>query len=129
MPEEAPYTLRVMPVRFWGLTMPVFSEELRRKPAVVDVPALLKMAADLSTHPFMKDALGAATLITLSSQVHPEQLMHPVPLGKSRKRYDNIIDVIEPSETDKQALERIEAVFEVKRTNKRLFQVYAVMES
>jgi hypothetical protein len=129
MPGEALYTLRVMPIRFWGFTLPVFSEELRRKPVVLDVPALLRAVSDLGTNPFMKDALSAATLITMSSQVRSEDLMHPVPLGKSRKRYENVIDVIEPDETDKQALERIETVFEIKRTNKRLLQVYAVMES
>ncbi len=53
----------------------------------------------------------------------------PVPLAKGRKRFDHLIDIIGPDETDAQALARIEAVFENERQHQRLFEILRVMES
>jgi len=123
MPGEALYTLRVMPVRFWGFTVPVFSEPLRRKPVAPDVSMLL---AVLKVDP---KYLEEGRIMVSSSGVTHEQVVHPIPLGKMRRRYDHVIDIIEPSETDKQAFERVEALFENERETRRLLQIIAVMES
>jgi hypothetical protein len=123
MPGEALYTLRVMPIRFWGFVVPALSEHLRRKPTVPDVSALtaiLKMDRE-----YMREG---RTMIS-SSAVTQEQIVRPVPLGKMRKPYENVIDIVEPGETDKQALERVEAIFENERETRRLLKIIAVMES
>ena len=123
MPGEALYTLRVMPIRFWGFTIPVFSEDLRRKPTAPDVSQLL---AIIKIDPRY---LQEGRTIVSASGVTQEQIVQPVPLGKMRKPYSHVVDIIEPDETDKQALERIEAVYENERETKRLIQIIKVMES
>ena len=121
MPGEDLYTLRVMPIRFWGFTVPVFNEHLRRKLSVSDVLMAFRVGQE--------SEYGKLAFTELITNVKPEQSIQPVPLGKSRKPYSHVIDVLDPNETDKQAHARIEAIFENEREVKRLTKVLYVMES
>lgn len=72
--------------------------------------------------------ISGASLIS-SMSMGPHEVVQPVALGKGRKPFAHLVDVVGPDETDQQALERIEAVYESERMNRRFFQVLFVMES
>jgi hypothetical protein len=112
MPGELLYKLIVMPVRFWGFTYPRFNPELRKPPP----------------SPVPRPSEG--WLMQSGQATKDDVLMRtPIPLGKGKKPYQNIVEVLEPDETDRDALLRIEAHYEAERNIQRLSAVYNVMES
>src|SRR5512135_1239339 len=115
MPEEELYKLVVQPIRFWGFTVPVFNEGLRRKPVVPSVPAALFSSGHL--------------MVSAVETLRKEEVVQPIPLGKSRKKFDHLVDIVGPKETDEQALERIESILAIQREIERTKAVMLVMES
>jgi hypothetical protein len=88
----------------------VFDENLRRKPVMPSVPA-------------------QSTMISSTVFVRPEELPRPIPLGKGKKRFNHLVDIIGPKETDQQALARIEMIYEIQRHIERTKNIMHVMES
>ena len=112
MPGEELYKLVVMTIRFWGISVPIFNPELRRTP--VD-PVSAKVGEPFS--------------FVSSGQLSLEDVLRPVPLSKSKKKFEHVVDVLSPDETDTEALRRIEAHYEAHRMVFRARTVQHVMES
>jgi hypothetical protein len=129
VPGELLYKLVIQPIRFWGFTLPVYSEYLRRKPVPPAVPAPVSDSADALSKMFEAGILSNETMISSVSHMQPNDVVQPIPLGKGRKAFSHLVDVVSPDETDEQALSRIEAVYENERMTKRLRAVLFVMES
>lgn len=116
MPGEELYKLVVVPIRFWGIMVPVYSQALRRPP--VNPSTVQVWDPKSETNSFLA-----------SNSLSPSDVLQPVPLGKSKKGFKDIVDILTPNETSQAGLKRIEAHYEADRVVSRLKSVKRVMES
>lgn len=132
VPGEFLYKLFVMPIRFWGFTVPPFDERLLRKPSDASVPVMPETMFELARYigsPVLQHSFLQSNAVRADESGRPAQVVHPFPLGKGRRLYANVVDIVQPGETDKEALSRIESVYEHDRSVLRAAQVRYVMES
>jgi len=132
IPGELLYKLVVMPIRFWGFAIPNFDERMLCKPNNVNVPVMPETAAELARYiesPVLRMNYIQSHTALADESGRPVKVVLPVPLGKARQVYSNVVDVLRPDETDKAAVVRIESIYEHDRNVLRLAQVKFVMES
>ena len=110
---EGKYKLTVLPVRFWGHRV---------------TPSMAYRGKVDNSYESITRELGnrKSTSIVSSNQSMPPL---PVPLGKGKKHFTGVIDLLDPHEADKSALERIEAHFEHERQVLIFSRIQEVMES
>jgi hypothetical protein len=107
------YKLTIVPIRFWGHRV-LPSTSFRGK-------------VDNSYQAIIEELNNRKSGSFIGSMRDTPPV--PIPLGKSRKQFTDVIDLLEPGETDQEALARIETHFEHQRQVSIFSQIREVMES
>jgi len=121
-----------MPIRFWGFTVPAWDERMFCKPFAANVPVMPETVSELARYiesPVMQHDFVRSYEVRADVSGRPTQVVHPYPLGKGRRPYMSVVDVLRPNETDKAAIARVESIYEHDRNVLRVAQVKFVMES